>query len=101
MRWPSIRPRGGGRWRCIGVRYAKRVGSSLRFLRVGPTGRVLKTKSSLSACWTPRLREVASRDVCAGYGRCIPRVAQAKCVTDQQMMGLHTIHLLDLSAAYL
>jgi hypothetical protein len=30
-------------------------------------------------------------------GRCIPRVIEAERVTDQQVMRLHAIHLLDFS----
>jgi len=46
----------------------------------------------------PRSRDVSSCGVSLGYRRCIPRVIKTECLTDQPVVPVHTIHLIDIFA---
>jgi hypothetical protein len=48
----------------------------------------------------PRSRGMDALAVFVDCERCIPRVIEAKRITDQQVMRLHAIHLLDFSLIY-
>jgi hypothetical protein len=49
--------------------------------------------------YTPRSRALTEPTVFMREGRCIPRGVQTQCLTDEQVRGLHTIHLHDLWSA--
>src|SRR6266700_339275 len=48
----------------------------------------------------PRSRGLNAPTVFLCRGYCIPRGVKAQCITEQQMMGLDTIYLLDLLFTY-
>src|SRR5215813_3118879 len=48
----------------------------------------------------PRSRGLNAPAVFLCWGHFIPRIVEIQCVTEQQMMGLDTIHLLDLLITY-
>jgi hypothetical protein len=48
----------------------------------------------------PRSRSLTELIDFMREGRCIPRVIKTECVTEQQVMGLDTIYLLDLLIIY-
>jgi hypothetical protein len=51
--------------------------------------------------YNPRSRGMGSLDVFVSRGRFVPGIVQTECVTDQQVIGLHPIHLIDCLTASL